>query len=272
MTPAELSCTVRRAVRRAVEAGELVAPVPERVTVRTPPRPGCGDFATNVALRLAKDAGRPACHVAEVLRRRLVREPGVRRVDVAGPGFLNITLDGAAHSALVEELRGITPSPALPLSPPDGLVRRLGSDAARWSLVTAPGLDRELLLVQREDANPLFRVRYAHARTQALARNARDLGFARGEGGPQGDDSAGLLGLLGDRGRIVESADPFRLARYLERLADAFLHWHHKCPVLPLGDEKPSAVHRARLALAEATGAVLADGLHQLGITAPAHL
>ncbi len=257
-------------MRRAVEAGELVAPVPERVTVRTPPGPGRGDFATNVALRLAKDAGRPAHDVAEVLRRRLVREPGVRRVDVAGPGFLNITLDGAARAALVEELRGITPSPALPLSPPDDLVRRLGSDAARWSLVTAPGLDRELLLVQREDANPLFRVRYAHSRTQALLRNARDLGFSPGEG--ELDGSTELLGLLGDRERVVERADPPRLARYLERLADAFLHWHHKCPVLPLGDEKPSAVHRARLALAEATGAVLADGLHQLGITAPAHV
>ncbi|MEV0264594.1 ArgS-related anticodon-binding protein NrtL [Streptomyces sp. NPDC050617] len=271
MTPAELSRTVVRAVRCAVEAGELSAPVPERVTVRTPPRPGCGDFATNVALRLAKDAGRSAHDVAEVLRRRLLREPGVQCVDVAGAGFLNITLDGAGHAALIEELRAITPSPALPLAPPDDLVRRLGPDAARWSLVTAPGFDRDLLLVQR-DANPLFRVRYAHARTQALLRNARDLGFGPQAGDIGADDSAVLLGVLGDRERIVGASDPVRLARYLERLADAFLHWHHKCPVLPRGDEKPSAVHRARLALAEATGAVLADGLHQLGITAPAHV
>jgi arginyl-tRNA synthetase len=42
--------------------------------------------------------------------------------------------------------------------------------------------------------------------------------------------------------------------------------------VLPLGEEKPSAAHRARLALAEAAGTVLAGGLSLLGIDAPHHL
>jgi arginyl-tRNA synthetase len=42
--------------------------------------------------------------------------------------------------------------------------------------------------------------------------------------------------------------------------------------VLPQGEEKPSAAHRARLALAEAAGAVLAGGLSLLGIDAPEHL
>jgi arginyl-tRNA synthetase len=42
--------------------------------------------------------------------------------------------------------------------------------------------------------------------------------------------------------------------------------------VLPRGDEKPSAAHRARLALAEAAGTVLAGGLSLLGIDAPDHL
>ncbi len=52
--------------------------------------------------------------------------------------------------------------------------------------------------------------------------------------------------------------------------ADALLGFQHV--VLPLGDEKPSAAHRARLALAEAAGAVLAGGLSLLGISAPEHL
>ncbi|WP_244188155.1 DALR anticodon-binding domain-containing protein, partial [Streptomyces regalis] len=42
--------------------------------------------------------------------------------------------------------------------------------------------------------------------------------------------------------------------------------------VLPRGAEKPSAAHRARLALAEAAGTVLAGGLSLLGIDAPEHL
>jgi arginyl-tRNA synthetase len=53
-------------------------------------------------------------------------------------------------------------------------------------------------------------------------------------------------------------------------VADALLGFQHT--VLPQGEEKPSAAHRARLALAEAAGAVLAGGLSLLGIDAPEHL
>ncbi|MGK5731161.1 ArgS-related anticodon-binding protein NrtL [Streptomyces sp. URMC 124] len=279
MTPADLSRTVLHAVRCAVEADELPAAAPTRVTVRVPPRPGCGDYATNVALRVAQDTGRPAREVAEVLRKRLAAEPGVARVEIAGPGFLNITLEGTSYTELVRGLLAAAPA-APPLSLPDpepALLARLGSDAARWSLLWPAGFDRDELLVQR-DSNPLFRVRYAHARTRGLLRNARDLGFGAepaptGTGAGTGTDAATpLLAALADHSRITAARDPERLARHLDRVAGAFLTWQTSCAVLPRGDEKPSAVHRARLALAEATGNVLADGLHQLGITAPAHL
>ncbi|MCC3766589.1 arginine--tRNA ligase [Streptomyces sp. UNOC14_S4] len=274
MTPADLTRTVLHTVRRAIEADELSAVVPDRVTVRVPPHPGCGDYATNVALRIAQDSGRPAPEVAEVLRRRLVAEPGIARVDIAGPGFLNITLEGSSYVQLVRDVLGMRPSPPVLGEPPAELVARLGGDAARWSLVSPPGVPRDLLLVQRE-SNPLFRVRYAHARTRALLRNAHDLGFGP-EPGDLGDlmdeDAAPVLAGLADHSRVTATRAPERLARHLERLADAFLRWQAACPTLPSGGEKPLAVHRARLALAEATGTVLADGLHQLGITAPAHL
>lgn len=58
--------------------------------------------------------------------------------------------------------------------------------------------------------------------------------------------------------------------RHLVVLADALLDFQYH--VLPKGDEKPSAAHRARLALAEAAGTVLAGGLALLGIDAPDHL
>ncbi|MCC3774005.1 ArgS-related anticodon-binding protein NrtL [Streptomyces sp. UNOB3_S3] len=271
MTPADLSRTVLHTVRRAVEDDELCAPVPERVSVRVPPRPGCGDYATNVALQLAKGGDRPALEIAEVLRRRLVARPGIARVDIAGPGFLNITLDAASGEEIVREVLAAEYSAdALSSTPSPELLARLGSDAARWSLLSPPGLDRSLLLVQK-DGNPLFRVRYAHARSRALQRNARDLGFGSSVG-PLDSSADALLGALADHARITAARAPERLARHLERTADAFLRWQAGCPVLPRGDEKPSAVHRARLALAEATGKVLANGLTQLGITAPAHL
>ncbi|MFI9205610.1 ArgS-related anticodon-binding protein NrtL [Streptomyces sp. NPDC053048] len=272
MTPADLTRTVLHTVRRAVEADELPAVAPDRVSVRVPPRPGCGDYATNVALRVAQATGRPALEVAGVLRRRLAALPGIARVDIAGPGFLNITLEGHNSAQVVRTLLGHRPAgEPFALAPRPGLVARLGSDAARWSLLCPPGLDRDLLLVQRE-SNPLFRVRYAHARTRALLRNAADLGFEPLAGDLDDASAAPLLAALGDHSRIGAARAPERLARHLERTADAFLRWQADCPTLPRGDEKPSVVHRARLALAEATGTVLADGLHQLGITAPAHL
>ena len=63
-----------------------------------------GDYATNIALRLAKPAGRPPREVAELIAGQLRQWAGVVAVDVAGPGFLNITLDSAAQGALVETI------------------------------------------------------------------------------------------------------------------------------------------------------------------------
>ncbi len=173
----------------------------------------------------------------------------------------------------------------VPVSGPD-LLTRLGPDAARWALLRPaghdlPDLDPGHLLSQRED-NALFRVQYAHARTRALMRNAGQFGITPD---PQPDPEPGayghpaeaaLLALLADHPRTIEAAArhraPDRLARQLVALADAFFRFHDACPALPAGERKPSAVHRSRLALADATGAVLAGGLRLLGISAPEHL
>ncbi|TJZ46001.1 hypothetical protein FCH28_26065 [Streptomyces piniterrae] len=329
MTPAELSRTVLRSVRGAVEERELSVPVPARIVVQPPPRAGCGDYASNVALQLAGPAGRPAREVAEILRKRLAGSAGIARVEIAGPGFLNFTLGDGARTALVrqvlaqgpeygsrsggevlggellpaglsgararvvaEALRRLLPAAGLrtetPADPGPGageladLVARLGADDARWALLRPAAHDPVRLPerpVQRE-SNPRFRVQYAYARTRALSRNARDLGFgsAPGEESPHAPEEPqqGLHTLLGTYPRTVEAAArhraPDRMVRHLEATADAFLRWQDVCPPLPVGERKPLAVHRARLALAEATGTVLANGLRLLGISAPEHL
>ncbi|MGY1525081.1 ArgS-related anticodon-binding protein NrtL [Streptomyces sp. MN3] len=386
MTPVELSRTVLHAVRRAVDAGELaVAVPPERVVVAPPGPGGCGDYATNVALQLARPAGQPAPAVAELLRTRLLRADGISDVVVTGPGFLNISLDGGADARLARLVRdilragpryghsdtlagqtvelhaahdaravvlmdavarvlrsqGARPRLTCAGPPEDAWVRilgvpsdipsdipagtgtgtgtegplrpvpapadptPLGRDAARWALLHPAPHDRphigdslsEQHLAQRE-TNPLFRVRYAHARTRALLRNAADLGFtpepgpltpepstltSEGDGSltSEGDgpvtadgDAQGLIQLLADHPRVLAATAahraPDRLARHLVAVADALAPLLPS--VLPLGDEKPSAAHRARLALAEAAGTVLAGGLSLLGIDAPEHL
>ncbi|OXY97247.1 ArgS-related anticodon-binding protein NrtL [Streptomyces diastatochromogenes] len=323
MTPVELSRTVLHAVRRAVEQGELSVTVPERVVVSEPGPGGCGDFATNVALQLARPAGQPPLRVAEILRPYLVGAEGIRDVVVTGPGFLNISLDEQADvaegvvrdilecggrygygSGLAGEVVVLrVPYEARAEVVADAVVRivgtqggrcevehgepvnlrpvpapedpaPLGADAAQWALLHPAPHDRPRItadhLVQRE-SNPLFRVRYAHARVRAVSRNAGRLGFSA-EPGPV--PAREILTALSDYPRILTAAathrGPDRLARHLVTVADAVLPFLPT--VLPRGEEKPSAAHRARLALAEAAGTVLAGGLSLLGIDAPEHL
>jgi arginyl-tRNA synthetase len=91
-------------VSAAVEAGELTVAVPEHVTIERPKNRDHGDYATNVALQLAKPAGRPPRAVAELLAARLRGITGVAKVDIAGPGFLNITLDTATQGELARSI------------------------------------------------------------------------------------------------------------------------------------------------------------------------
>ncbi|WP_432564689.1 arginine--tRNA ligase [Kineococcus sp. SYSU DK003] len=107
MTPAELSAALRDALTTAVTAGELSldpADVPAEVRVERPKNRDHGDWATNVALQLAKKVGRPPRDVATVVQQRLVQVAGVKAVDIAGPGFLNITLDAAAAGGLARDV------------------------------------------------------------------------------------------------------------------------------------------------------------------------
>jgi arginyl-tRNA synthetase len=91
-------------VQAAVDSGDLAVAVPDEVKVERPKVREHGDYATSVALQLAKPAGRPPREVAEVIATRLRRTAGVAGVEVAGPGFLNITLDSAAQGELARTI------------------------------------------------------------------------------------------------------------------------------------------------------------------------
>ncbi|HEY4378128.1 MAG TPA: arginine--tRNA ligase, partial [Acidimicrobiales bacterium] len=92
MTPAELSAAVLSAVAACLQAGDFEGTTPAEAVIDRPRNPAHGDYATNVALRLAKAAGRPPREVAEAIAVRLRDTEGIAKVEVAGPGFLNITL------------------------------------------------------------------------------------------------------------------------------------------------------------------------------------
>lgn len=203
----------------------------------------------------------------------------IRCTGAADPDWERLRVAVAPRSGPREhhgtESREIRPVPAR--AGAAALLARLGPDAARWGLVRPAAHDRaplgDDLLVQTE-ANPLFLVRYAHARARALTRGAERLGFTGAY--EQDVDAPALHAALADHPGVLASAArhhaPDRLARHLETVARAFFDLHDTAGPLPVGDEKPSAAHRSRLALAEAAGTVLAGGLSLLGISAPRHL
>jgi arginyl-tRNA synthetase len=95
---------LRTVVAEAVAAGEFEVTVPETVHVERPRSKEHGDYASNVALTLAKQAGRQPRQIAEILAARLRTVEGIGAVDVAGPGFLNVTFTslGGAITAIIE--------------------------------------------------------------------------------------------------------------------------------------------------------------------------
>ncbi|NNM45756.1 arginine--tRNA ligase [Knoellia koreensis] len=104
MTPEELSTAIRTALEQAVAAGDLAVDVPAQVRVERPKNRDHGDWSTNIAMQLAKGAGMPPRDLATALAERLAQAPGVKAVDIAGPGFLNITLDAASAGELARTI------------------------------------------------------------------------------------------------------------------------------------------------------------------------
>jgi arginyl-tRNA synthetase len=107
MTPDQLAAAIRHAVVTAIADGALAlepAQVPDEVTVERPRNPEHGDYATNIALQLAKPAAVAPRRVAEAIAARLRDVNGIAGVDIAGPGFLNVTLDAATLGELARSV------------------------------------------------------------------------------------------------------------------------------------------------------------------------
>jgi len=107
VTPAELSAAIRACLAAAIAEGDLAldpAALPAVIQVERSRQREHGDWSTNVALQLAKPAGVAPRIFAEVLAARLREIGGVAAVGVAGPGFLNISLEAAAAGELARSI------------------------------------------------------------------------------------------------------------------------------------------------------------------------
>jgi arginyl-tRNA synthetase len=134
-----LAGLVQEAVRKAFPDADVP------VELDRPKNAEHGDFATNVALQLAKRVGKKPREAAEAIVAALGSNPEIARADIAGPGFINLTLSAASRFAVVAD------------------IHRAGAEYGRG----ASGADRKIM-VEFVSANPTGPLHVGHGRQAAL--------------------------------------------------------------------------------------------------------
>ena len=100
----QLAGQIHGLVLAAIEAGTIAGSAPDAIVLDRPKNRDHGDYATSIALQLAKAAGKNPREVATLLQDAIASLPGVAKVDIAGPGFINITLNRANQAELVRTI------------------------------------------------------------------------------------------------------------------------------------------------------------------------
>ena len=109
-SPQELvQSAIIQALKMVISKGEISAQVPNEINLDRPKNRDHGDYATSIALALAKSAGMQPRAVAESIVKSLTENDlltaaGIAKVEIAGPGFINITLETASQGAVVVEI------------------------------------------------------------------------------------------------------------------------------------------------------------------------
>jgi arginyl-tRNA synthetase len=104
MTPEDLAVAVRECVLALQAEGSLAGQAPDEVVIERPKNRDHGDYATPVALTLAKSAGRPPREIADLVAARLAAGEGISEAEVAGPGFINVRLAADAQGVVARQV------------------------------------------------------------------------------------------------------------------------------------------------------------------------
>jgi arginyl-tRNA synthetase len=103
MTPADLSAAILRIMANLQNAGRLSAlDLPEEIVIERPKNREHGDWATNVAMQLGSKFGLNPRAFAELISAEIAKLDGVEKAEIAGPGFINITLSAGAAGELAK--------------------------------------------------------------------------------------------------------------------------------------------------------------------------
>ena len=104
MTPEELSKTIKKSLESLISAKKIaVNDIPE-IKIERPKSKDHGDYASNIALMVAKPAGVNPREVAQLLVDELSKNQAFKKVEIAGPGFLNFTLESASLGEVVRTI------------------------------------------------------------------------------------------------------------------------------------------------------------------------
>jgi arginyl-tRNA synthetase len=264
---ARLAAAITTAIAEvAPEAAELpdTAPV---AWIRRPRHAGCGDFATPAARRWAATTGVPTEQLAERIAARLRAVEGVVECQVTGDGFVNLRVDARTLAGIVRDI--VVAGEAY------GRGDQVGLEASVASPLQVPSS------ALADD------MRYAHARMCGFLRNATAWGL-----------DVDPAHLASDRDRDVLTTGPIRplvcalaefpaviarstqdarsqrtpqrrLNRYVSEVLELVCRFEDAGGILPKGLEVPSASHRIRLLVVDATRIVFANALSRCGLDAP---
>ena len=104
-----LAAAITASIHGAISRGELPAELASssavgNIVLERPKNRDHGDYATSIALALAKPSGKSPRDVAEIVQRGLQGNPEIESIEIAGPGFINITLAKASQGAVVNSI------------------------------------------------------------------------------------------------------------------------------------------------------------------------
>ena len=297
MTPELLQTALARALASSAAARRIDSdPVPDS-TLRRAQAQSHGDWVSTIALRSATSLHTEPRTLAEEIASRLRDHTGITRVDVAGPGFLNITVSSSSLAQVAADIVGtgtafgpdqdtaarieatvdgrITSNPELRT-----LLPAVGSDtvrflAARSITASSQAADVGLLRTAHPD-NPVYFVQVAHSSACRVERRAAAAGISADDFDPsvltdatETALAAALADFITTTNAAACTGELRRITCLLEASAQLFLDWAKTCPVTPSIDEDITRLHASRLVLDRAAIIVLATGLRLLGVRAP---
>ena len=228
----QISAHIRTAILAAVSSGqlpqEISAALAETIALERPKNRDHGDYATSIALQLAKPSGKNPREVASILQSNLAVIPEISKVVIAGPGFLNITLNRASQAELVRtianaksqyghstglkgvriNLEFISANPTGPLHL--GPTRWAAVGDALGRVLTAAGADvaREFYVNDRGNQMDLF----------GTSLEAAALGKAIPEEGYQGAYISDIAAtLVAEDAKLITLPEPERMNEFRER-------------------------------------------------------